>query len=974
MSDAAHHRRAVARGHSPDIPGRAPPERLALDARRPLRLDGADFVLQVAAGSADLFVQPFAEGRAEGARTHLFRVEAGDLILGLPAGAGEGVAQEIGIVAVGGPGGEVLVLDRRHAVERALIDAWIAQLSAALGGRAPAMRHAGPGDKAELASGERLGSPARDVVWICVERGEVGLMDSGVPWRAGDGPLPVAAGSWVEAGGEEGATVAVLGSADLKPEEIWQAVDRFHSLAILLLRQRLLNAVDSEASRLGRRAELASVQADRIFSGLARIIAPRAKGIVAHDRDIGDPLFAACRAIGDAMGVAMARPAHRRPERRAFRDVADIARMSRLRVRRTLLRADWWRRDAGPLVAWLGEDRQPVAIIPISPRRYVMIEPRSGTRQPVDEQLALKLAPEAATFYRPLPSGSASPLALLRWSARQTGGDRRRMSYSAMALAIIALASPVITAVLVDEVIPRSDLGQLAFCAAALITAAIGTAGFQAVQGVATLRLSGALDWMLQAAVIDRLLRLPVGFFKRYTAGDLADRVLGVEAIRQVLTGRALGGILSGVFCLFSLALMFYYDWQLAFVGVVLTVIHGSVIVAITASRLHHERRHFDLQGKVQGLVLQFLTAIGKLRVAAATMRALGIWSDEFTRQKTHFVASQRAANRLAAFEAAFPTVATLVIFALARGGGEGAQPLDTGQFLAFFAAFGQTLAAIANLGTSIGETLIAVPYFTRMRPVLVEPVEISDLREAPGEISGAVELSQVTFRYIEDAPPILDRLSIQIGKGEYVALVGPSGSGKSTIFRLLLGFEQPQSGTIFYDGRAIDTLDIAAVRRQIGVVLQNGKLVSGSIYDNICGAVQVPIDQAWEAARHAGLDADIDAMPMGMHTVITEGMSTLSGGQKQRLMIARALVHRPRMLLFDEATSALDNRTQAIVSESLSRLNVTRVVIAHRLSTVQDADRIIVLANGAVAQAGSFEELSNSPGLFADLARRQLV
>jgi ABC-type bacteriocin/lantibiotic exporter with double-glycine peptidase domain len=231
-----------------------------------------------------------------------------------------------------------------------------------------------------------------------------------------------------------------------------------------------------------------------------------------------------------------------------------------------------------------------------------------------------------------------------------------------------------------------------------------------------------------------------------------------------------------------------------------------------------------------------------------------------------------------------------------------------------------------------------------------------------------------LTFRYLPSGPPVLDNVTLRITQGEYVAIVGPSGSGKSSLFRLLLGFERPESGAVFLDGKALDTLDISAVRRQLGVVLQNGKLATGSLYDNICGGVQLPLEHAWEAARLAGLDADIERMPMGMHTLIAEGVNTLSGGQRQRIMIARAIARRPRILLFDEATSSLDNQSQAIVSASLGNLNVTRIVIAHRLSTVREADRIVVLVDGKVVQTGSYAELSNMPGVFAAFAQRQLL
>jgi len=423
----------------------------------------------------------------------------------------------------------------------------------------------------------------------------------------------------------------------------------------------------------------------------------------------------------------------------------------------------------------------------------------------------------------------------------------------------------------------------------------------------------------------------------------------------------------------FSFALMFYFDFRLALIALALTLLRAAVILAVCALRLSRERRHFELSGKAQALLVQFLTGVAKLRVAFATGRALAVWARKFAAEKREFVASQRLANALSVFEAAFPTAATMAIFAgawsrLAEG------PLDTGEFLAFFLAFGQSMAAVGALATSLAEMLVVIPRLDRLKPLMAEDAEIGEPRNPPGELSGAIELGQVTFRYAPEGPKVLDKVTLRVTKGEYVAVVGPSGSGKSTLFRLLLGFEKPESGAVFFDGKPLGTLDIGAVRRQIGVVLQNGKLTAGSLYENICGSAQHPLERAWEAARLAGLADDIEAMPMGMHTVVAEGMDTLSGGQRQRLMIARALVHHPRILLFDEATSALDNRTQAVVSASLAGLNVTRIVIAQRLSTVKSADRILVLSGGEIVQTGAFEELAAAPGLFADLVRRQLL
>jgi ABC-type bacteriocin/lantibiotic exporter with double-glycine peptidase domain len=336
-------------------------------------------------------------------------------------------------------------------------------------------------------------------------------------------------------------------------------------------------------------------------------------------------------------------------------------------------------------------------------------------------------------------------------------------------------------------------------------------------------------------------------------------------------------------------------------------------------------------------------------------------------------VQSRRIGNVMSAFHAGFPVASNILIFAMALPLlGHGA--FRTGDFLAFIAAFASCVAGMLALSGALLTTLSVVPLYEQARPILQAEPEQSAGRSEPGALTGELEVQRLSFRYHAEGPLVLRDVSFQAKPGEFVAFVGPSGSGKSTILRLLLGFELPHAGAVYYDGQDLQGLDVSAVRRQIGVVLQSGRLMPGDILTNIIGSAPLTIEDAWEAARMAGLDEDVKAMPMGMHTLVNEGGSTLSGGQRQRLMIARAIVHRPRLLYFDEATSALDNRTQAIVSASLERLQATRIVIAHRLSTIHNADRIYAIQGGRIADGGTYTELMSRPGLFQDLARRQLL
>jgi len=358
--------------------------------------------------------------------------------------------------------------------------------------------------------------------------------------------------------------------------------------------------------------------------------------------------------------------------------------------------------------------------------------------------------------------------------------------------------------------------------------------------------------------------------------------------------------------------------------------------------------------------------------VAGAEDRALAVWSQQFGLQKGLSFRARSQANNLATFNAAVPIVTSMALFAAVTLLPAGS--LSLGSFLAFNAAAVQLFFGALAASSALSSLVQIVPLYERARPVLEALPEVDVSKTDPGDLGGDVEISHVSFRYHADGPLVLKDVSVHVRPGEFVAFVGPSGAGKSTLVRLLLGLESPTAGSIYYDRADLAGLDLQAVRRQLGVVLQNSRILSGDIFSNIIGASLLTLEDAWEAARLSGLDQDIEQMPMGMYTVVAEGASTLSGGQRQRLMIARAVVAKPRILLFDEATSSLDNKTQAIVSRSLEGLRATRIVVAHRLSTIQGADRIYVLDGGRVVEQGRYEELMGQGGLFAELAKRQLV
>jgi ABC-type bacteriocin/lantibiotic exporter with double-glycine peptidase domain len=423
---------------------------------------------------------------------------------------------------------------------------------------------------------------------------------------------------------------------------------------------------------------------------------------------------------------------------------------------------------------------------------------------------------------------------------------------------------------------------------------------------------------------------------------------------------------------LFNLALLFYYDWQLALVANAFVLANMAAVGLVSGAIVSKQRTLIDLQGRKQGMELEYLTGICKLRLTGSEPRAFGAWADVFSAAQTLNYQSGAAFNVLNAVNAAFPTLASMALFYWFFHGRTDA--LSLGQFLSFYAAFAAFQTVMVQLVSVLASSLVVIPLYDRAMPILRTAPEVDAGKTKPGELRGEIEISHVVFRYRPEGRPILSDLTIHVAPGEFVALVGDSGAGKSTALRLLLGFETPESGTIYYDGQDLSELDVRALRRRIGVVLQDDKPCAGSLFDNIVGSANLSLADAWEAARMVGLEEDIQAMPMGMQTVVPPGGAGFSGGQIQRLLIARALVRRPGILFFDEATSALDNKTQTVVSGSIAALKVTRLVIAHRLSTVMGADRIYTLRQGQVVEVGTFAELMAKEGLFYDLAKRQIA
>ncbi len=589
----------------------------------------------------------------------------------------------------------------------------------------------------------------------------------------------------------------------------------------------------------------------------------------------------------------------------------------------------------------------------------------------VTPQLAARLAPIGHMLYRPLAAKPLEFKDLLLAGWTQNRADFAVAIIAALLLGILGLATPIATRLAFDRFIPSHELPQLAELALGLFLVALISVGFRAAYDMAFLRVDGRMAGQTQASVIDRVLRLPQRLL-RFGSTDLAQRATSAESVRRGTVNFVLGSLAATFTWLCNGALMAYYApfAALAACGCFLLLL---LVAYICAHRQYETiRRGEELLANVNTIVFHLVNGISVLRTTGSEDRAFARWGHDFAEMRARSFRAQSVGRIFDVCAAGFDTLTLAGVFLLLSF--VPSKDLSTGSFVAFISAYAAFMAASGQLARGLNSVMNLRPSWERAAPLFKAVPEDSGAKRDPGVLSGAVELTNVAFRYMPDTPYVLSGLSIKAAPGEFVAIVGASGSGKSTAMRLLLGFDLPHAGTVQFDGIDLRHLDIDLVRRQIGVVLQNGRLVPGSIYENIMGPHRGTLEDAWVAARQAGLEADIKALPMGMHTVLTEATAAFSGGQVQRMMIARALLGRPRVLVLDEATSALDNVTQSIVTESLARLAITRIIIAHRFSTVQRADRIYVIDGGRVVQSGTFDELMAANGAFAELARRQLM
>ncbi|WP_405769646.1 NHLP bacteriocin export ABC transporter permease/ATPase subunit [Actinacidiphila glaucinigra] len=709
-------------------------------------------------------------------------------------------------------------------------------------------------------------------------------------------------------------------------------------------------------------------QADRDL--LASIASSRKSPSRTAAASSDDATYAVCRQVAEAAGITLVPPSRSGAVSDRMDPVERVAVTSGIRTRPVRLDGEWWRENTGPLVGRRAASGAPVALLW---RRggYEAVGPGGGSRVRVAEYNAEDFEQRADMLYRPLPERGTGLARLLGFSLRGSVGDLRNLVLSSLVTVGLGALVPIATGQVLGTYVPDAETGLIVQAALAVAVTGLVCAAFMLTQNLTVLRIEGRIEATLQPAVWDRLLRLPTGFFAGRSTGELASAAMGISAIRRVLAGVGPVAVQATTVGAMNLVLLLLYSVPLALAALGMLVVIGALLLGLGLWELRWQRRLVELGNKLNNEAFQTLRGLPKLRVAAAESFAYAAWARRFARSRELQRRAGRVKNITTVLNAVYLPLCSLIMFMLLAGPARGS--LSASGFLTFSTAMTMLLTSVTQLTGALLSAAAVLPMYEQVKPILDEAPEVRGGSTQPGVLSGAIEARNLSFRYSDDGPLVLDDVSLRVGPEEFVAIVGPSGCGKSTLLRLLIGFDRPASGSVLYDGQDLAALDQGAVRRQCGVVLQNAQPFTGSILDCICGAEAYSQEEAMEAAAMAGLAEDIKRMPMGLHTMIAGG-STISGGQRQRLMIAQALIRRPRVLFLDEATSALDNETQRVVIDSTRRLRASRVVIAHRLSTVMDADRVVVMEDGRVVEEGRPADLLANPGgRLRELVRRQM-
>ena len=656
-----------------------------------------------------------------------------------------------------------------------------------------------------------------------------------------------------------------------------------------------------------------------------------------------------------------------------IRDVNDqleyVLRPTGLMTREVELEEGWQNDAYGPMLGYLKEAGTAVALLPGTIYGYYFKDPATGKRTRITRKTARLFSREALCFYQPLPMKKLGIPDLLKHMKNSiTHGDLVVIVLATLAVQLVGMIEPRVYSLVTGKILEGHNMNLMAGVGVFLLTSAFAAQLIGLVRSLLMQRINTKTSQAVQASVMMRILSLPVSFFRRYSSGELSSRAGSVNSLCSMMLNNILSIGLSSLLSLLYVAQIFSFAPALVWPSLLIILATVVMSLAVSLVQIGISRKRMKLNAEEQGMSYAVMNGIQKIRLSGSEKRVFARWGRLYAKGAQLEYNPPLFLKINTVITTAISLIGTIVLYYLAIQTNVGVS-----QYYAFTAAYGRVMGAFSALAGIAVSVASIRPVLEMAEPILKAEPELAADKQPVDRVTGHIEMSHVSFRYEENTPYVLNDLSLDIKAGEYVAIVGRTGCGKSTLVRLLLGFEKPEKGGIFYDRHDLNSIDPRSLRKHIGVVIQNGQLFQGDIFSNITiSAPDLTLDEAWEAAEMAGIAQDIRDMPMGMQTLISEGQGGISGGQKQRLMIARAVAPKPSILIFDEATSALDNKTQKQVSGALDKLNCTRIVIAHRLSTIRNCDRILVMDKGTIIEEGTYDDLIAQNGHFAELVARQ--
>ncbi len=943
----------------------------------PLNLTDSQYVWFVKSGAVDLFTHEHSDSTALAAPQHLLRAAAGRILFSVMP---DRESTTLSVIGKGLPG-TVLYRIESHRLgdidsgELAdQIDAWIVDFSNAIARYDTSLVRADTYLNANHPQLESSGivSTKRGVLWAsgltaqeCLYLGWI-QPDNNTDHDDGKFVIPLTHNTWISLPKPQNLTVYTTKML-VDRGSFMTAVAQFNEVVLVLERLNRGLAV----------ADQVNVERERIFNRKTDENEARHQlfdlyGLSSDASDVTTvaALSRALEVIGDYESIKFNYPKFK-TDKKSSELLTQILDASGVRSRRVRLDTEdkWWKTAGGAMLAFRKDDGQPVALIPKGMGRYRAIDPASGSEIKVDEAYADTLRSEAWYFYCPLPNASTSLSELFRLASKRLTADFTRFVFFGLLNGLVLLLPAVALGLMINEAIPNAehDLVYIAGISLAVV-AALG-ASVHVLQGFALMRIEGRTASRAEAAFWDRLLQMPPKLLQQYPAGELAMRGMSFQMLRDAIQAFLANGALTIIFLMPVSLLVLLYDYTLGMIAIALSLASftGTVILGLRQVVPHGEL--LNSAQAVTGRLYQLINGISVLRLSGAEGSAFAVWARTYRDQKNAEIKQSAAKEYVQTLSAISPAVAGAVLLGAAM-------LLDTtaiGDFIVVFTVLMVFQGALVRFGASFSVIAGILPTLKKIQPFLAEPPETGEKGASVESLSGDIRLDHVSFRYSPDSSPVLDDVSIQVRPGQFVAITGVSGSGKSTLFKLMLGLEKPTTGAVYYDNKDLRHLNLKQVRRKIGAIPQTAQLLPDDIWDNIVGGNDnVTGDEVWDAARLACVDQDIEAMPMKMFTCVGGGVSVTSGGESQRVIIARALLNKPDILMLDEATNWLDNDNQARIMENLTELRATRIVIAHRLSTLQNADLIYVLDSGKVIETGTYDELIERQGLFHDLVQRQ--